>query len=79
MNQFEKELVKIQQKEAIKEYIESFETTLNLIGMAVKTQKAYFDELVKEGFTEDQALEIIKIHGIDIGRISKMGRSESEQ
>lgn len=79
MNQFEKELVKIQQNEAIKEYIDSFETTLNFIGLAVKTQKAYFDELVKEGFTEEQALEIIKAHGMDIGRSSKTGKSGSEQ
>lgn len=79
MNQFEKELVNIQNREAINDFMETFESTLRLIGVAVKTQKSYFDELVKEGFTEEQALEIIKVHGIDIGRVSHMKNSEPEE
>ena len=36
-----------------------FEMTKALIGLA-KMNKTYYDSLIKEGFTEAQALELIK-------------------
>lgn len=34
--------------------------------------KIYYDELIAAGFTEDQAMEIVRDHGVDVGRISWM-------
>lgn len=75
-NQFERELENIQQKEAINELKMSLPSIIESISLSVKIQKAYFEELVNSGFTEEQALGIVKAHGVDIGRASQMRRCE---
>jgi hypothetical protein len=37
--------------------------------MITKSEKAYYDELIKEGFTPEQALYLVGQHGIYPGRI----------
>ncbi|MGG7163777.1 hypothetical protein [Clostridium ihumii] len=76
MNQFDKELYKIQQKEAMKNLKEDLKEIFEAITMTAKIERKYFEELVNCGFDEFQALEIIKAHGTDIGRASQMKRNE---
>lgn len=38
--------------------------------LIAEKQKIYFDELVIAGFDEDQALAIVRDHGIDVGKTS---------
>lgn len=77
MNPFERELNKIQQKEAMKNLKEDLEEIFEAIKMTAKIERRYFEELVNHGFDESQALEIVKAHGTDIGRASQTQRSES--
>ncbi|WP_085829049.1 hypothetical protein [Clostridium massiliodielmoense] len=63
MNQFDGYLDALNLKNACKEMIENFEIYVEAYKMAAKYEKAYYDELVKEGFSEQQALEIIKHQG----------------
>ncbi|TCO69522.1 hypothetical protein [Marinisporobacter balticus] len=71
-------LQKLQMEMAIKEMVKMMPEQIQLCKLVAEQQKIYFDELVKQGFTENQALEIVKVHGIDTGRISKMNGTQNE-
>ncbi|WP_326514800.1 hypothetical protein [Clostridium intestinale] len=79
MNQFDKELERINHKNAIKELNDSLDMIIENIKIHSQVQKAYFDELVKAGFTEVQALEIVKAHGVDTGRASRLNKGNTEE
>lgn len=51
-------------RNALNDMIANSETQLEMYGYIAKFRKEYFDSLVKEGFTEVQALEIVKVSQI---------------
>jgi len=52
------------QKKEMRELLEatlgSFQEQLEIIALKAKMDKAYFDALVNAGFTQDQAMQILK-------------------
>lgn len=54
---------------AIKELKANLPSMIEFGKLAAKQHKAYYDSLVKEGFTENQAIEIVKKHGLTYGGI----------
>lgn len=76
MNQFERELNKIQAREALLDVKEQMPEIIATISVTAKILKTYFEELVNAGFSEQQALEIVKAHGIDIGKANQTNREE---
>lgn len=50
--------------DSIREFKEDMELQLELYEIVAEARKKYFDELVKQGFTEGQALEIVKVTNI---------------
>lgn len=44
------------------------DSELELYPIIAQCLKAYFDELINQGFTEQQALHIVAIQGINAGR-----------
>jgi hypothetical protein len=79
MNQFDKELERINHRNAIKEAKDRLDMMIESIKIHVQIQKVYFDELVKVGFTEGQALEIVKAHGVDTGKTSRLNKPNTEE
>ncbi|OAH53100.1 hypothetical protein AWH48_12140 [Domibacillus aminovorans] len=55
----------IQLERQLEELMRTMPTEIKRIGLMSQYYKARFDSLVKEGFTEAQALEIIKARGLD--------------
>lgn len=39
----------------------------------------YYTQLVKAGFTEEQAFQIVMDHGMDVGRMSWMDKTGGEE
>ncbi|GAA0115712.1 hypothetical protein [Clostridium senegalense] len=76
MNQFDKELYKIQQKEAMQDLKDDLNNIFEKIKVTVEIERRYFEELISQGFTDLQALEIIKAHGVDYGKASQMKKSD---
>lgn len=56
-----------QQKSILPEYKQLCEVTATQM-------KMHYDSLVNEGFTEEQAMDLIAFHGIDVGRSSHIDR-----
>ncbi|MCH5138924.1 hypothetical protein JMF89_17300 [Clostridiaceae bacterium UIB06] len=78
MNMWDKELNEIQAKEVLKQFIDGLPIYINQCSMIAKSQKVYYDELVKEGFTEEQSLRITMAHGIYPGRIDR-GQGDKDE
>jgi alkylhydroperoxidase family enzyme len=47
--------------------------------MAAKGQKSYYDELIKEGFTEEQAIKLVVEHGMFPGRSDRAPRENQNE
>ena len=56
----------IEVREKLEQMQNQFELNCDLYKQCVKTMKVIFDMLVEEGFTEQQALEIVKARGINL-------------
>ena len=50
----------------LKNMMPEYEMITNVIA---EQMSIYFNALIKAGFTEEQALELVKEHGISVGRI----------
>lgn len=61
MNIFDK--LKIEQ--AVKDFHNMESEQKQIYGLFAKMMKTYYDLLLKEGFTEEQAMKIVIRHGID--------------
>lgn len=71
MDLFNKALNEIEAENNFKEFIDGLPNLIKLCTMIAKSEKAYFNELVKEGFSEEQALQIVMAHGIYPGRTDR--------
>jgi hypothetical protein len=69
-------LNKLQIEMAIKETMSMMDEFRQLCEMVSIQQKIYYDALLEQGFSEKQALEIVKTHGVDAGRISKFNQND---
>lgn len=76
MNIFDKALKEIEINQAYKEFIEGLPQVIQLCSMAAKMEKVYYDELIKEGFTNEEALRIVMEHGIFPGRTDRQKKEE---
>lgn len=47
-------------EEALVQLRDNLHTQLEMYEVIAKCRKKYFDDLIKEGFTEQQAMEIVK-------------------
>ena len=61
----------LQMEMAIKELKSNLPTMIEYSKIVAKQLKAYHEALVKEGFTEDQALEITIRHGNTYGNTNE--------
>ncbi|KMZ43969.1 MULTISPECIES: hypothetical protein [Bacillales] len=59
-------LTPIERQMMIDAFVEEMPFQINLLVESSKVFKARFDSLVASGFTEDQALEIVKARGLQI-------------
>lgn len=62
LSKFQMEMVAKELKNMMPEY----EMITNVIA---EQMNIYFNALMKAGFTEEQAFELVKEHGINVGRI----------
>lgn len=68
MDIFNKALNEIEIEQTLKDFTEQLPGYLKYCSMIAKQEKAYYDALVKEGFTAEQALYLVGQHGIYVGR-----------
>jgi hypothetical protein len=65
---------KLQLEMAIKEQRNMLPEFLQLCQVTAAQMKMYYDSLRNVGFTEEQAMDLLSFHGIDVGRISYMDK-----
>ena len=68
MDIFSKAMNDIEAKQNLKNFMEGLPNYLKFCGMVAKQEKLYYDALIKEGFTAEQALILVAQHGIYVGR-----------
>ncbi len=66
MNLLDKYKLELAIKE-IRLILPEFKETCKLVS---EQMKMYYDALIDVGFTEEQAMDLLAFHGIDIGKIS---------
>ena len=71
MDIFKKAINDIESKQNLNNFIDGLSQYADICTMIAKGQKAYFEELVKEGFTEEQSLRIVIEHGVFPGRLDR--------
>jgi len=70
MNIFDKFQMEIAAKE-LKNIMPEYEMMTNVI---TEQMKIYFNALIKAGFTEKQAFELVKEHGTNVGKVVLGGK-----
>ena len=70
MNIFDKFQMEIAAKE-LKNIMPEYEMMTNVI---TEQMKIYFNALIKAGFTEKQAFELVKEHGANVGKVVLGGK-----
>ena len=68
MDIWNKAMNDIEIKQNFKDFMDGLPNYLKLCSMISKSEKVYYDELIKEGFTPEQALYLVGQHGIYPGR-----------
>lgn len=71
-------LKRFQIEMAIKEDRKMLPEFKEMAKLLSEKMKAYYDGLIAAGFTEEQALAIVRDHGIDAGRVSWIDNSGGE-
>jgi len=59
----ERELEKIELENSVNDTLEMFPIWLKSIAAQTKLMRGYYNQLIKSGFTEQQAFELVKAHG----------------
>ena len=78
MDIFSKAMNSIEAKENLKNLIEELPDFLKVCSIIAKQEKGYYDALIKEGFTAEQALILVAQHGIYAGRTDLNQNKEKE-
>ena len=78
MNIFNKAMNDIEMGQCLKEVIDGLPNYLKLCSAVAKQEKVYYDALVQEGFTSEQALILVAQHGIYAGRTDLNQNKEKE-
>lgn len=69
---------KLQVEMAIKAERSMLPELIELAKLVSEKMKIYYDGLIAAGFTREQAMEIVREHGVDIGRTSWMDNNGGE-
>ena len=69
---------KFQLEMAIKEQRNILPEFLQLCQVTATQMKMYYDSLREAGFTNEQAMDLLSYHGIDIGRASHTDKGGSQ-
>ncbi len=72
-------LKKLQLEMAIKEFKKMIPEHTELCSVVGESMFIYYTQLVKAGFTEEQAFQIVMDHGMDVGRMSWMDKTGGEE
>lgn len=67
MDPFKKAINEIEFNQNMKDALDQMPMMIKSCGIIAHLEKVYFDALVSNCFTEDQALEIVKFQGIHAG------------
>lgn len=65
---------KLQLEMAIKEQRNILPEFLQLCQVTATQMKMYYDSLRQAGFTNEQAMDLLSYHGVDVGRMSHMDK-----
>lgn len=60
---------KLQMEMAAKELKDMMPEYRMVTNIIAKQMHIYFEELIKAGFTEEQAFELVKEHGANVGKV----------
>lgn len=69
---------KLQLEMAIKEQRNILPEFLQLCQVTATQMKMYYDSLRQAGFTNEQAIDLLSYHGVDVGRMSHMDKGGCE-
>lgn len=69
---------KLQLEMAIKEQRNILPEFLQLCQVTATQMKMYYDSLRQAGFTNEQAMDLLSYHGVDVGRMSHMDKGGCE-
>lgn len=69
---------KLQLEMAIKEQRNILPEFLQLCQVTATQMKMYYDALREAGFTNEQAMDLLSYHGVDIGRMSHMDKGGNQ-
>ncbi|NLB78933.1 MAG: hypothetical protein GX796_08855 [Clostridiaceae bacterium] len=53
-------------REALKQVKENSKYIIEYIAYAAKMNRTYYEELLRQSFTEQQALDLVKMHGLPL-------------
>jgi hypothetical protein len=67
-------LSKLQMEMAAKELKIMMPEYEMLVNVTAKQMRLYFNALIKAGFTEEQAFELVKEHGANVGKLILGGK-----
>lgn len=67
-------LSKLQMEMAAKEYKSMMPEYEMLVNVIATQMRIYFNALIKAGFTEEQAFELVKEHGANVGKLILGGK-----
>ncbi|AOY77216.1 hypothetical protein [Clostridium formicaceticum] len=69
---------KLQLEMAIKEQRSILPEFLQLCQVTATQMKMYYDSLRQAGFTNEQAMDLLSYHGVDVGRMSHMDKGGNQ-
>ena len=78
MNIYKTTVKDMESKDNLMEFIDNLPQYIDMCIMIAKGQKVYYEELIKEGFTEDQAIKIVMAHGLFPGRTDRQQGNGNE-
>lgn len=69
---------KLQLEMAIKEQRNILPEFLQLCQVTATQMKMYYESLKEAGFTNEQAMDLLSYHGVDVGRMSHMDKGGNQ-
>lgn len=69
---------KLQLEMAVKQQRDMLPEFLQLYQVTATQMKMYYDSLRQAGFTNEQAMDLLSYHGVDVGRMSHMDKGGNQ-